>query len=155
MPYYIKPKKKTEGEKKRKSPNKKKTLINKLDRVFSEYIRLRDSARYQFKYFSCISCGQVKPYSQMDCGHYYSRRYMATRWDEQNCNGECKGCNRFSADHLDGYRRNLILKIGQQKMDLLTWKKSQTKKWSEFELEQLYLYYDTLVKSVKKKYGLN
>ncbi|WP_417894616.1 recombination protein NinG, partial [Bacillus safensis] len=36
------------------------------------------------------------------------------RFDENNCHAECRHCNRFKADHLEGYRVNLIAKIGQQ-----------------------------------------
>ena len=31
----------------------------------------------------------------MDCGHYQPRQDMATRWDEQNCHLQDKGCNGF------------------------------------------------------------
>lgn len=64
--------------------------IKKLDRVFSEYIRLRDTMPNGM--FRCISCGKIKPYSQADCGHYHSRTHMSIRFDEENCNAECKYC---------------------------------------------------------------
>lgn len=91
--YYLR-KKKTKPKEFQKSPTKKSVsaLVRKLDRVFSEYIRLRDSKPYGYKYFKCISCGMVKPYEQMDCGHFIGRTHMATRFDEKNCNGECKSC---------------------------------------------------------------
>lgn len=91
--YYLR-KKKTKPKEFQKSPTKKSVsaLVKKLDRVFSEYIRLRDSKPYGYKYFRCISCGMVKPYEQMDCGHFIGRTHMATRFDEKNCNGECKSC---------------------------------------------------------------
>lgn len=94
--YYLKKKKK---EKKEvlfpKSTTKKKstaTLIRKLDEVFSMYIRLRDSQAFGYRAFRCISCGQVKPFDQMDCGHFIGRTHMATRFDEENCHGECRNC---------------------------------------------------------------
>ena len=147
MPYYIKKKKTT-----KKAPKTNiQTLINKLDRVFSLYIRLRDSRPFGYKGFKCISCGKIKPFDQADCGHYYSRRNMATRFDEENCNSECKACNRFSADHLIGYRENLIKKIGQQRFDMLTWKHNSVKKWSEFELQELIKYYTALTKKMKSE----
>ena len=46
-------------------------------------------------------------------------------------------CNRFKADHLEGYQVNLIAKIGQQKFDLLKVKAAGTSKMSDFEYEQL------------------
>lgn len=153
MPYYIKKeKKKADPKKKVKKPRQpsQATLIKKLDKVFSLYIRLRDSKAYGFRYFRCISCGQLKPFDKGDCGHYYSRAKMATRFDPENCNMECTFCNRFSSDHLIGYRENLIRKIGQQHFDLLRFKANQTYKWSCFELEQLIKYYEALVKGLKQ-----
>lgn len=63
-------------------------------------------------------------------------------------------CNRFSADHLIGYRANLIRKIGTQRYQLLEAKAHQTKKWSCFELEQLIKYYSALVKKLSDEKGI-
>ena len=79
---------------------------------------------------------------------------MSTRFDEDNCNAECRFCNRFSADHLIGYRENLIKKIGQQRFLLLEVRAHETKKWSSFELEQLIKYYRALVQKLEKDKGL-
>lgn len=89
MPYYIKRK---AGMAKKKRPCSVRTLIVKLDKVFSLYIRLRDSRAFGYRGFKCISCGQIKPFAKADCGHYYSRKNMATRFDEDNCHSECSQC---------------------------------------------------------------
>lgn len=126
MPYYIK---RTKSKKKDKplplfdkagiTVKKKPDLKAKLDKVFSLYIRLRDSKPFNYRFFKCISCGEIKPFEQADCGHFHSRRHLSTRFDEDNAHAECRACNRFSADHLINYEKNLIAKIGQQKFDLL------------------------------------
>ena len=56
---------------------KKPDLKAKLDKEFSLFIRLRDCMPNGF--FRCISCGQIKPFTQADCGHYFSRTHLATR----------------------------------------------------------------------------
>lgn len=63
-------------------------------------------------------------------------------------------CNRFSADHLIGYEKNLIAKIGQQRFDKLAWKASQTRKWSDFELKELIKYYKVLADKLAKEKGI-
>lgn len=126
--------------------------IKKLDRVFSEFIRLRDTMPNGM--FRCISCGKIKPYSQADCGHYHSRTHMSTRFDEENANAECRACNRFCADHLVGYRKNLIAKIGEHRLDVLEWRAHQMKKWSDFELKELIKHYQVKVKELKGEKGL-
>ncbi len=137
--YYLKKKADTTRQGRRSTLP---ALERKLDKVFSRYIRLRDAMPGGV--FRCISCGMTKPVAKADCGHFHSRRHMATRYDEDNCHAECSYCNRFSADHLIGYRQNLIRKIGQQRFDLLAVRAHGTKKWSHFELEQLAKYYKAL-----------
>ena len=91
--YYLKKKKKeTKGKTPKGNKPSVSTLVRKLDSEFSLYIRLRDSRNFGYKYFRCISCGQIKPYEQMDCGHFIGRTHMATRFDEANCWGECRNC---------------------------------------------------------------
>ncbi|MFK2167960.1 recombinase, partial [Bacteroides fragilis] len=82
MPYYIK---RTKSKKKDKplplfdkagiTVKKKPDLKAKLDKVFSLYIRLRDSKPFNYRFFKCISCGEIKPFEQADCGHFHSRRH--------------------------------------------------------------------------------
>lgn len=151
MPYYIKRKPKTpkSGIKERKPSTA--ALVRKLDKVFSLFIRLRDSAAYNFKYFRCISCGQIKPFEQMDCGHFISRTHQATRFDEENAHGECRFCNRFSADHIIAYQRNLEAKIGKDRVDMLLARGRMTKKWSAFELQLLIKHYQQEVDKMQGK----
>ncbi len=142
--FYHKPKKKKDKplplfDKAGIKVKKKLDLKAKLDKEFSLFIRLRDSM--DNGYFRCISCGHIKPFAQADCGHYFSRSHLSTRFDENNCHAECRHCNRFKADHLEGYRVNLITKIGQQKFNLLKIKASHISKISDFEYEQLIKHY--------------
>ena len=153
-----KPKSKKEKSKFEISEIKKRTkgfksvssLEKKLDRIFSKYIRLRDTKPYDFKYGKCISCGRIIPYSQLDCGHFHSRIHRNTRYDEDNCSIECHYCNRISADHLIKYQDNLIKKIGQQRFDLLKVKASMPCKRTAFELELLIKEYEKKVKQLEK-----
>lgn len=54
----------------------------------------------------------------------------------------------FKADHLIGYEKNLIAKIGKQKFDMLAVQAHQTKKYSDFELQELIKYYQALNKKM-------
>ena len=130
MPYYIKRKAKKKDkplplfDKAGVTIKKKPDLKAKLDKEFSLFIRLRDCMPNGC--FRCISCGHA----------------------------ECRHCNRFKADHLEGYRVNLIAKIGQQKFDLLKVKVASTSKMTDFEYEQLIKYYKALNKKLRKEKGL-
>lgn len=129
---------------------KKIDLKAKLDRVFSEYIRLRDSAMFSFQHFKCISCGQLKPYEQADCGHYINRARMATRYDEMNCNAQCRHCNRFMEGNIQGYRQGLIVKYGMEKVELLDLKRNNTAHYNDAIYSELIKQYTLKTKKLKQ-----
>ena len=124
---------------------KKPDLKAKLDKVFSEYIRKRDTRNGVFK---CISCGRLLPYEQADCGHYINRKHMATRFDEMNCNAQCRSCNRFDEGNIQGYRRGLVSLYGEQQVNLLEAKKHNFRKYSDFEYEVLIKHYKEEIKKL-------
>lgn len=147
MPYYMSRKPSKGGKTKRSS------AVDKADKQFSRYIRLRDAIPGGA--FKCISCGQFKRIEQADCGHFHSRKHMATRFDERNAHAECRACNRFSADHLIKYQENLIRKIGEEEFDELNILAKTTKKWEEFELKEMAKYYKALADKLSKEKGIN
>ena len=124
---------------------KKPDLKAKLDKVFSEYIRKRDTRNGVFR---CISCGRLLPYEQADCGHYINRKHMATRFDEMNCNAQCRSCNRFDEGNIQGYRRGLVSLYGEQQVNLLEAKKHNFRKYSDFEYEVLIKHYKEEIKKL-------
>jgi len=125
-----------------------KTTIRKLDRVFSEFIRLRDTDDRGVT--KCISCGRLVKYEDTDCGHYINRAEMSTRYDEKNCNAQCRHCNRFREGNALGYTRGLIKKYGEGVLTELEVKKNNVTKLTDFEGELLVKYYRRKVKELKK-----
>lgn len=130
--------------------NKNQKLKAKLDRVFSQYIRLRDMIPGT-TLFRCISCNMVKPISQADCGHYINRSHMATRFSELNCNAQCRNCNRFDEGNMSGYRHGLVHKIGENSVLLLESQKNDIRKYSDFEYEALIKHYQSEIKKILKR----
>lgn len=129
----------------KRSKKKKKDGIDykaKLDRVFSKFIRTRDSK--DAGYFQCISCGEYKSLRQADCGHFYSRRFLSLRWDEKNCHTQCSHCNTFMEGNRQGFERGLIRKHGKEVLEYLESKKNNKVKMDKF-------IYITLVKEYEKK----
>lgn len=124
--------------------------INKLDSVFSQYIRLRDSRIYGFEYFRCISCGAVLPFEHADCGHYVKRSNMATRFDEENCHAQCIYCNRFRQGNTENFRKNLVKKLGEEKVEELERKGRGVAKFSSGDIDDMISYYKDKVKELKK-----
>ena len=131
----------------------KSSAVDKADRQFSRFIRLRDAIPGGA--FRCISCGQFKRIEQADCGHFHSRKHMATRFDELNAHAECRACNRFSADHLIKYQENLIRLLGQEQLDKMNLRANGIKQWSETDLKELSKHYKALADKLSKEKGIN
>lgn len=138
---------------KQKIKPQKNSLKNKLDRVFSQYIRLRDMLP-NTTIFRCISCGSIYPIREADCGHYINRSHMSTRFSEINCNAQCKHCNRFDEGNMSGYRHGLVMKYGEQRVLLLESSKNDIRKYSEFEYEALIEHYKNEIKKILEERGL-
>ena len=54
----------------------------KLDSIFSTYIRLKGSNEEGWG--ECFTCGRLRHYKEVDCGHFITRAKLNTRWDEMN-----------------------------------------------------------------------
>jgi len=108
--------------------------------VFARFIRLRDSQ----KYGTCITCGRKKDYHELQAGHYLAAGNcgFGLLFDEDNVHGECSYDNGFNPNHQHEYRRNLLKRIGVEKVESLEqrYKDSHyrgkiTKEWSKKEYE--------------------
>ena len=94
-------------------------LKKKLDKVFSEYIRKRDSD-YKGN-CKCISCGKEYPAfgGSTHAGHLFSRRYLSIRYDERNVNSQCSYCNTFLNGNQIKAARGVENKWGKGTVDEL------------------------------------
>jgi len=128
-----------------------KKLKAKLDRIFSEYIRMRDSYTEGGgidRLFICISCDIQKVYSEADCGHFYGRANMTMRYDEENCNAQCVSCNQFKSGNPDGYKIGLKKKYGEDILEELQQRSIKITKLHPFEYEDLINKYQQKLKEL-------
>ena len=89
------PRSNTNSKAKRKARRKRSEraiLTSRLDRCFSWFVRLRDADSKE-SMVTCITCGKREHWTQVDAGHFISRKYVAARWMGINVHGQCKGCN--------------------------------------------------------------
>lgn len=135
-----------------KPTTRKPNLKTRLDKEFSLFIRQRD--QLPGGVFRCISCGQIKPYEQADCGHYINRQHMSTRFDEMNCNAQCRSCNRYQEGNAQGYRQGLIQKYGERDVILLEAKKKDSRKYDDFQYNELIKHYKVLNNVLKSEKGV-
>lgn len=87
------------------------SLKKKLDAMFSQYIRRKYADENgQVK---CYTCPKVAHHKEMQCGHFISRSYLATRFVEDNCRPQCVGCNVFGNGQTVEFARRLELDVGE------------------------------------------
>ena len=125
--------------KKKKSKSYAKLKIA-LDRVFSLYVRLRFSDGRGIA--SCASCGLRSPFKALQCGHFVSRSYLATRWHLENCAPQCVQCNIFKKGNLAAYAAWGVDRYGMDwPARMVSLSKTPTK-FSRSDLESMILDYE-------------
>ena len=119
--------------------------VKKLDSVFSQFIRLRDSID---GYTSCVTCGGTKPWKEQQCGHFFTRGRYATRWDEDNCFTQDYRCNIALHGNYIHYTKYMIDRFGREFVDELEIKSLSQVKIPTVELEEKIVYYTKKVKEM-------
>jgi hypothetical protein len=118
----------------------------KLWKVFSEYIRRRDSNGEG--YGKCFTCPRVIHWKNGDCGHGIGRQHLGTKYDEKNNHLQCKHCNGFEGGKRDVYKEEMNKRYGPNTWDLMELKSRQVSKMGSFEIEQLTEYYKNKIKEL-------
>ena len=112
-----------------KKPSRK-TIVNNLDKVFSEYIRRRYAKN---NIAECVTCGKKDHWKNLQAGHFMSRKHYATRWDEDNVEVQCMACNvyRYGEQYL------FAKHLGEEKADELLAKSRTMVKIKDWELQDM------------------
>ena len=127
-------------------------LKKELDKWFSLYIRLRDSENGLVQ---CFTCGCIKNYKKgMQNGHFQSRSFLATRFDEKNCQPQCVGCNMFKQGEQYKFALNLESKYGEGTAEELEFLARTIVKITRVDYEEKIGYYKSLVENLKKEKGI-
>lgn len=111
--------------------------MKKADTWFSKFIRERDKDK------PCITCG--KHTDKKDCGHFMSRRFQSTRYDEKNAHGQCEKCNRFQYGNQYEHALMIDKMYGQGTSHEINLKSKMLCKRNQSDFEYIALEY-------KKKY---
>lgn len=125
-------------------------LKEKCQRVFNQYIRLRD------KNDPCISClkeptsKSLLTGSEWDCGHFRSiAACPELRYSPINAHKQCVYCNKHLSGNHTPYRHNLIAKIGIKAVEWIEGK-HEPKNYSKEELRFLIKRYRKLIKKLRR-----
>jgi len=120
-------------------------VVKKLDSIFSKYIRQRNAINGVAE---CFTCGKKDDWKKLQCGHFQSRRFYSTRWDETNCQVQCAGCNVFRYGEQFKFSVHLDQEYGEKTSKRLEVKAKEILKISLPELEDMIKKYEELVKEL-------
>lgn len=126
-----------------KKPTRK-SLVIKLDTVFSQYIRRKNAVN---EISECITCSKKDHYKKLQCGHFMSRRHYSTRWDENNVGVQCYGCNITNQGMQYAFSKYLT-KIDNNLPDKLMIKSKQIVKFTDNDLIDMINKYTSLLESL-------
>jgi len=113
----------------------KSDYIKEVQIVFNAYIRERDKDQL------CICCDKPLGFGDVggrfDAGHYRSVGSAPhLRFDERNCHGQRKVCNRYGSGRAVDYRLGLIRKLGLEVVESIE-RDQNTKNYSIQDLREL------------------
>jgi hypothetical protein len=131
---------------------KRKTIIRKLDTVFSKWVRL--SHADHAGYLNCYTCGVTKHWREVDAGHFRTRAAYSTRWldwngQSMNVKPQCKKCNGFRSGESYIFGCNLNAQYGEGTAEEITLLSNQIQKFTNEELQEKIKHYSSLVNKMQ------
>ena len=115
--------------------------IDPLDRLFSQYIRLRAKG-------CCERCSAYKGIHGLETSHFFGRRKKSTRWNEDNASALCFACHMYFTEnpleHVEWFRERL----GEEKFTLLN---IQANKPQKVDKDLIEIYLRQLIKELEKR----
>jgi hypothetical protein len=123
-----------------KKPTRK-SLVIKLDTIFSQYIRQKDAVN---EIATCVTCGKKDHWKKLQNGHFMSRSHYSTRWDENNVGVQCYGCNISRS----GEQFKFSQYLGNNLSEELQIKSKQIVKFADIDLIDLINYYTEKVNNI-------
>ena len=122
-------------------------LKKELDKWFSLYIRLRNTDNNGNN--QCCTCGTIDNWKKLQCGHFVSRKHLATRFHEMNCFPQCVSCNIFKYGEQWKFGKFLDRNLGEGVSEELVILGHTIFKISRIDYEEKITYYKSLVEKLK------
>lgn len=138
-------------ETKKKVPTRSQ-LVKKLDAIYSQYVRLDQSDQYG--YCICVTSGIRMFWTEAQNGHFFSRRFYPTRWNDDNCHPQSMRDNVFLKGNYINYTRYMIDSYGRKFVDELEKLAHTTIKVKNAEIIEKIAHYTTEVERLKREKGL-
>jgi hypothetical protein len=119
-------------------------LKEKLDRVFSIYIRTKNARHDGF--VKCYTCGKVIHWKEADAGHFIRRGYSSVRFDERNVKVQCVECNQFKNGMEESFEEQLRYDLGEKEFNELVEKGKEIIQFTDEDYKKLIHKYTLLIR---------
>jgi hypothetical protein len=140
------PKLKHEGRASVKKPASLKTTKRKCWKVFSQWIRLKDSDEGGTA--SCYTCGALAHYKDLHAGHAIPGRHNAVLFDEDIVKPQCPRCNIFGSGQYHIFATKLIKEHGMDWWENKLIGAKKPVKYTRTDLEELLAEFDRKVAEI-------
>ena len=135
-----------------RKPRRKRTdrqkAEDRLDALYSEYIRKRTIQRAG----GCERCGTPKrDYRELQAMHFHSRRKHTVRWDIRNSAGGCGGCHLYLDSHIDAKQEFARKLLGDEEYERLYVLAEMTTKQSPIDYNLTEIYLKQKIKELEKE----
>ena len=131
----------------------KKQSVSKLKakawKLFSLMIRLRDSDQHGFS--KCVTCNANRHYTEMQAGHFISRRHSATLFEPRNVHTQDAACNIWKNGEPTNYWLFMERPYGRVVIDELIALSKTSKRFTIPELEAMIEIFNSKIKDYVKK----
>ena len=107
----------------------------KADKYFSLYVRQRDAN--DEGHVRCCTCWKLSLWKNLDAGHFQSRRYGSTRYDENNTGPQCTYCNGYNQGEQYKFGLYLDEKYGAKTAQKVTIKSRMNCKRNRYDYQQI------------------
>jgi hypothetical protein len=111
--------------------DKAKFIREVVDPTFSLWIRLGCS---EDGVNTCVTCGSLHAYLDIDAGHFVKRGNMAVRYDSMNVAPQCKTCNRINEGEPKKFEAYLKYTYGETAVQALKLRGKQVRNYTIYEL---------------------
>ena len=125
--------------------------INVADKWCSRWARIKDAWESNgILVAKCVTCGKIKDVRELECGHFMSRRHMATRYSELNTNPRGTYCNKWKNGNEAKHARYIDEKHGEGTTERL---EMEARKVVKIDTQLISTYYRELVNNTLKARG--
>lgn len=140
----------------KRKPSTRTKLLEKADKYFSLYFRAKSANENGV--VRCSTCGQYMIWKMTDgschTGHWQSRGFNSTRFNEKNVAIQCKKCNTYLEGLKPVMRTYLEELHGKEEIQKVEALSRLPKTLSDFELNEIAKHFKTEFEKIVKEKGL-